>query len=181
MRKNKLITALRLAATSLEDGTFAYNWKNTHSCNCGVVACAITGMSASQLHNELLIRTTREQQSWKYITGTLCPITGIPEHKIFRALYEAGMTAKDIVQLETLSNPDVMRRMGFRQTEPKPKKRTLKQRIEAWAGFPDTPPDGKQRYEDPAVAAKYMRAWADMLAEEQQMDTPVNREQKVEA
>lgn len=98
--KTKLITALRTCAKALEQGTFEYDWSQPQSCNCGVVACAAMGESIAGMAALIQpMRTHVKDVSWRTLTATFCPVTGMPDNKVFKALMEAGMTQQDIVEL----------------------------------------------------------------------------------
>jgi hypothetical protein len=170
--KNKLITALRLAAKSLEDGTFDYDWNHLESCNCGVLLCAMKGLSRDELSTKVGEMTAGivGGPNWQRVVGTLCPITGIPTNELLRELLEAGLSAKDIVDLENLSNQGVLKRCDFGT------KKTCTDRLLRPPLVKETPIEAD--CENSAHAAIYMRAWADLLVEEGKQDRVT---QKVEA
>lgn len=154
--KTKLITALRATANALEQGTFYYEWKWPQCCNCGSLFCALTGMSASELREAIPSCAKGIDVTWKNTTGQHCPITGI--------------TQKDIIDLEYLRNPEVVKRMGLKPTTKTThmvwlwKKRKIKTVI---------PPKVNHTHRAHVIA--YMRAWADLLTEEGAMDVPAQQ------
>lgn len=150
--KTKLITALRTAAKAIEDGTIAFAWTKACRCNCGVLACALTGKSPVQLNAALPQGTG----TWEDFVGTHCPITGMPEHEILRSMFAAGLTQRDMIDLEYLENQTVLKRAGFIQS----KKRLLRR----------TKVEDVSDYSAAADVVAYMRAWADLLTEEGAMD-----------
>jgi len=109
--RTKLITALRLTAKAIEIGTFGYNWKKTDSCNCGALACTLTGMSAWQMRVAICDSMGDAGATWKEKVGRYCPITGMPANWILQVMCKAGMTPQDIVDLEYLRNPEVLKRI----------------------------------------------------------------------
>jgi hypothetical protein len=164
--KTKLITALRTAATALENGTFAYDWCEPNRCNCGVVACALLGTSPAKLP----VPKADKGDTWSDRVGYYCPITGMPENKFFATLHSYGLTPLDIVQLEYLSNPKVVERMNLRAIK------TVR------AGFLKL---GRKQvevpvaveYDEKAHLIAYLRAWAQILVEEGALDRVEVREE----
>lgn len=141
----KLITALRLTATALEEGTFAYNWDRLGSCNCGSLFCALSGRSANELYNVASARRLRSGPNdgtgtWSQLAGSYCPITGKTTDALFKELLGYGLTVKSIVDLEYLRDPAVLARLI---------------------------PPRKLDYKSARDAAAYMRAWADLLVEQE--------------
>jgi len=163
--KTKLITALRMSASALRGNRFAYAWHQPHSCNNGVLACALTGMSMLQLKERTdRLRIHSKSPSWTDIAGTHCPISGQPTDSMFSALVSYGLTVDDIVHLEYCNDPKVLKRMGFvaPQSDPRPKG--------WWKRMFQGPKESESIYTDPQFVAKYMTTWADLLQEEGRMD-----------
>lgn len=173
MRRAKLITALRTAATALSDGTFYYDWASHESCNCGVVACALLGTSAKDLEARLdAVASKRRNRSWTDLVGQHCPVVGMPTEDVFRQLFEAGLTAKDICNLEYLDDPKVLERL----TETRPAATHVRS---SWFGLrkqvvtvPASESKLEVEYDDEDHVVLYLRAWADLLAEEDAKDVP---------
>lgn len=136
----KLITALRLTANALEQGTFAYKWSHLAQCNCGALFCALSGRSPAQLSKAAKpLHLTRDNGtgSWTELAGYWCPITGMTTQALFVELLGYGLTTLDITELEYLRNPEVLKRVGR----------------------------GALNYRSATDAAAYMRAWANLLVE----------------
>jgi len=161
--KTKLITALRIAANALENNTFHYNWKRMEQCNCGVVACALLGLSATELDEHLEEISPPFQVNWAMMAGMMCPVTGVATDVIFGKLQQCGMTALDIVQLEELSNPRVLARCDFGSR----RKTTGKL---WWKKTTEEPILVSYDYKQHVIL--YLRAWADLLTEETADDAP---------
>lgn len=160
--KNKLITSLRVAANALERGSFPYAWDEPSQCNCGVLACAILGLSPTELDSVLPEIPHEESQTWTKRAGYYCPVTGMPTQQIFKALHDAGMKLEDYRELEYLDNPEALARCDF-GTITKGKlwwKKTLRQR---------------EQYDKRMHVVIYMRAWADLLTEEGRDDAPARQ------
>jgi hypothetical protein len=151
---NKLITALRLAARAIEDGTFDYDWFDGAKCNCGALCSALLGKSQKQISNML----PNEMGTWSEFVGSECPITGIPSKKILRTLLSSGLTAVDLVQLEELSNPEVLSRL-------RDKRIIIRKRLFRKPVVSTVEERAKVGRENRTDVVRYMRAWADMLVE----------------
>lgn len=203
--KTKLITALRTAAKALEGDSFAYNWRHPESCNCGIIACCLTHKSIKSLEAAL---PPIDKPSWRRILQYHCPVTGLSENAIIRSMQEAGMTQADIIHLEDLSDPEVLKRMNLGT-----KKVSHKTRIGEKSSFHKEPIDRTfwqwllrkpiqfrdvetieptYRYTESEVACDvkrdkkehtilYMRAWADLLTEQGREDAVPATEDKTPA
>ncbi len=153
--KTKLITALRTAANALADGIFSYKWTNPYACNCGVLVCSILNKSSAELRQDLLNACMTSEKdhtlnTWKSMLGRHCPITGIPTNVIFRELLNTGLSQKDIINLEELSDGKILSKITMEKTSS--------------AGI------GKWDKVDVRCAILYMRTWADILEEEGKLD-----------
>lgn len=195
--KTKLITALRTAATALENGTFAYDWGRANSCNCGIIASTLLHKSIDSL-KPIMPVMEQDHGSWRETVGRHCPVTGMSENVVLRAMQEAGMSQLDIVQLEDLSNPEVLKRFEVttKQTKTKvvgyrtevtqhPIRRTFMQvlrrsPIQHESRESQVPIEKREevmvpvkvRRDDKSHAIAYMRAWADLLNEQGKQDAP---------
>ncbi len=122
-KKEKLIAGLSLAISALKDNTIHYDWVEQDSCNCGVVAQAITGLSRPDLRkmwNEVSGALDGIKKDGKAINKTwqngvkhLCPITGQPTVDIFKILFAQGLSKSDIVHLEYMDNPAILAKSGI--------------------------------------------------------------------
>ncbi|GAB5519661.1 MAG: hypothetical protein RhofKO_19120 [Rhodothermales bacterium] len=130
----ELIAALRATALSLQDGA-SYAWSRMGSCNCGHLAQTLTGLTS------LAIQDLAHESAgdWKEQTEGFCGGTRMPLHRIFDAMLEAGMTTEDIMHLERLSSPVVLRRLGRSSV--------------------------LLDYRSRTEVVQYMNAWADLLEE----------------
>lgn len=167
--KTKLITALRQAAKAIENGTFDYNWKYRGQCNCGAVASCLTGMCSDDIE----ISLPRDLAQWKNIVGRLCPVTGMPNNKILIAMMQAGMTTKDIVDLEWLRNKSVLAAMP-RFEETKVTKPTFVASLFGAKPIERRVAVEVPRHNNAAYVAAYMRTWAGLLVKEGQDDVPAS-------
>lgn len=141
----KLITALRVAAHVLEDGSFPYTWEARAQCNCGVLFCALKGVSPQQLAS---LSGGLDKGTWSRLLGLRCPVSGVPTDALLVELQSYGLSLASIVALEWLNDPAVLARL------PRPWWRRLLRR------------PVRLHYSNKAHAIAYMRAWADLLVEQ---------------
>ena len=125
MSKQKLINGLKTAIYNLEEDTIKYDWNKPRHCNCGVVSRCILKYDNETFKN-IVERPFTEYSneglnakghcgSWSDVSKTYCSITGISNFRIFRELGEAGMTNKDIIHLENLSDPKILELSGIKK------------------------------------------------------------------
>jgi hypothetical protein len=163
--KSKLITSLRLSAKVLLGNRDLYCWEHVATCNCGILACALTNRSPAQI-NEAMAGLREETLmggdfTWDAILKYHCPLTGFSDHEVFTALKEAGLSRADMHDLEFLDNPQVVARM-VRQ----------KRRIFSWRHLRMVSVVAPVYFNDRVDCAHYMLAWADLLTEEGRLDAP---------
>jgi hypothetical protein len=170
MNKNKLITALRIAANSILSGNFCYSWTDNTRCNCGILACSLLNVSPAVLTG--LMKATEipknariplnESGTWTNRVAYHCPLTGFSNDTIFNAFKEAGLQRDDIHDLEYLANPKVLSRM---------KKRTRTWTKHHLFGKDEVfTKEINISFEKAEDVANYMLAWADILTEENALD-----------
>lgn len=127
---SKLLPALKTAIRALEADIVPYNWSKPHSCNCGVVVQAITGKDkaeVSRMHRGAEDEAVKRglvrgedisgapySATWRQIAQYSCTVTGSPIGKMMTALYDLGLTAEDIVHLEYLNNPAILKEANIK-------------------------------------------------------------------
>lgn len=123
-KKEKLIKALNIVINSLKNDTIHYSWESQSSCNCGIVAQAITGKNkeeVQELFNDVSSKlhdiNKDIQRTWKNGVKYLCPITGEPTSEIFKELFKNGLSREDIVHLEYMDNPAILERSKIETIE----------------------------------------------------------------
>lgn len=92
-----LINALRKTVADLRAENSEYNWDNSDTCNCGMLA-----------KNLGFVNTDMQQITvWSGATYTLeqmskevCSLTAAPLHRIFHTLKAYGVSHEDIVEIE---------------------------------------------------------------------------------
>jgi hypothetical protein len=127
-KKEKLINGLRLSISALTNDTIIYDWHQQESCNCGVVAQAITGIKRDKLKlkfseqiseklNDIKYKDDKKVQlTWRNAVKYLCPITGLSNIEILDRLHGAGLSKEDMVHLEYMNNPAILAKSGIETT-----------------------------------------------------------------
>ena len=122
----KLITALRSAAQKLLDEEVNYDWSQSASCNCGILAAQMLQITPNELLENYLLECNSikfmqsryfqdvEEFSWSELTShvtadfewedNICPDTGIPIINVVLTLLGYGFEPDDIDNLEWLED-----------------------------------------------------------------------------
>jgi hypothetical protein len=132
-----LVDALRRTVSRLEGGA-TFRWAHMGHCNCGHLAQSLTTLSPDEIHRRAIARAGDwTTQALEIGDGETCPTSGLPMDEVFRTMLDAGLTPRDLADLESLSSPIVLATLpvGQRQLD-------------------------KRRRED---AVRYLAAWADLL------------------
>lgn len=108
-RPLSLAVSLRRVAELLRNGRVEYEWDLSNQCNMGLIARAALGLSRNQFSK--LEKPVSHQPLWEERAEAYCPMTGIPEIKLFRVLHDVGFRFEDYGEAENLSNPDVVERI----------------------------------------------------------------------
>lgn len=117
--KTKLIDVLEKCIAALRAGSVGYNWHEQCSCNCGIVAQAITGkvhdkMKEGYLNKGLVyLEVNKIRCTWSNLVKEYCPITGESLLEIFNLFYSYGISREDIVHLEYLSDKKILAKSGI--------------------------------------------------------------------
>lgn len=136
----KVIQALRETATQIATSG-RYEWGHMGSCNCGHLAQNVTSFTRAEIQQFAL----QKRGDWSEQVVDYCPTSGYPMDLIIGRMIEFGFTQSDLRQLENLSNPEILAKVGV----------TFFNRNV----MSDT--------------VKYMNAWADLL-ENQWMEQNIN-------
>ncbi len=166
--KTKLIEALRVVADGIQSEKLPYDWRYKSTCNCGLVACALLDVSPNQLNSRITKAFGNESGSWSDEVGNRCTVTGRPIAQIFKDLESAGLSPRDIQELEYLNNEQVVSAMKAAH----PMKRHWFKLVGGITIYKD----------NPESVIEYMRTWANILERDQQMeaieDRPLNLNRK---
>jgi hypothetical protein len=102
-----LIHALRTTATRLAQGS-PYKWSDFACCNCGHLAQSVTQLSAREIYEAAFLRTG----DWGEQAREFCASSGYPIDFVLSRLFELGLTAEDVHNLERLSDDRVLRELS---------------------------------------------------------------------
>ena len=125
-----LIDALKKTVRRLKDNRSSYQWGHLGSCNCGHLAQTVTHLSKGEIH-ELAVRSLGEDWSEKALD--YCKGSGYPVEHILTEMMNLGLTKRDIVSLERLDDPAVLKQLpeGERHLK-KNKREDVITYMEAW-------------------------------------------------
>lgn len=114
-KKQNLINALNKVVDALKTDSVLYKWTQPSSCNCGLVVQALLGKNEHEIWSEFiplqkaLKGKNIEQCSWKNAVHHFCSVSGKPLFEIFETLEKLGLAPKDMVHLEYLENPVILK------------------------------------------------------------------------
>ena len=103
-----LSEALDIVAERLSCGA-PYQWGHMGQCNCGHVAQVLTNKTAREIHQSAIAQQTGE---WTEFANDYCSDSGALIGDVFRDLLGAGLSRDDIMHLENLSDPVVVKSVG---------------------------------------------------------------------
>lgn len=81
-----------------------YQWGHMGSCNCGFLAQAVTGKSASEIHSAAMDGFG----DWSEQLNDYCQATGRGMNGLIDELLAAGFDREDLAHLERLSDPVII-------------------------------------------------------------------------
>ena len=106
MKKEKLIHALKKTAVDLDNGC-DYEWGHMGRCNAG---CLVQNLM-DKTDTEIASMVNFEIDEWSEHAKEYCSGTNQNVEVLFRRLQDFGLSHQDIVHLEYLSDPNILRRM----------------------------------------------------------------------
>jgi hypothetical protein len=162
-KKHRLLEAIKVVANALKNDTAHYDWTKANACNCGLIAQALLGINEHELQKRINQEVPTKKHTWKTVVQTYCPLTGLSEAAILRELQEAGLTPMDMVHLEFLENPAILRTAGFTYEK------------KTWYGRTITVSQ-QPNYKSPLDVYRYLTGWIKIL-EAEPNDTPAYRAQ----
>ncbi|MEM9017218.1 MAG: hypothetical protein AAGC68_09390 [Verrucomicrobiota bacterium] len=102
-----LIEALREAADRISAGA-RYEWGHLARCNCGHLVQSLTRMTDVQISQAV----DHQLDEWTEHAKAFCPNSGRSVDDLFLTLEKSGMSRKDVIHLENLTDPRVLSRIG---------------------------------------------------------------------
>jgi hypothetical protein len=103
----EVVEALRKTAENLENST-NYMWGHMGSCNCGNLAQVITKRTKAEIHAFAM----QGSGDWNEQVNHYCGETKLPIDLVIFELLTFGFTSEDLQNLEKLSDPLVLDRLG---------------------------------------------------------------------
>ena len=102
----EMIEVLRKTARKIENSS-SYQWGHMGLCNCGFLAQEITSLSKEEIHR----RAMQRHGDWSEQLNDYCPTSGFPMDYLISELIAFGFTRTELVHLEKLSAPAVLRQL----------------------------------------------------------------------
>ena len=106
-KNKKLENALNQTINRLKEDDTPYSWGHFGKCNCGHLAQTITNRSSSEIHAS----ASYLGGDWGVRVEEYCPVSRFLIDDIIRQLLVLGLEQKDIVHLENLSDPEILKRV----------------------------------------------------------------------
>lgn len=110
------LEALKKTLYVLENGLVKYNWTNSLSCNCGILAQCALNINAYDLEKQLyknlpsgIYGTEKYNTSWASRFTRYCTQTGLPINTVFESLISLGFTKEEIGDFENLGDPSILK------------------------------------------------------------------------
>lgn len=98
---SEVIAALRTTAARLQAGA-PYQWGHAGMCNCGHLAQTVTQLPKADIYREVA-------GEWSEYLEDRCPVTGERVDDLAAAMERFGFSPGELVDLERLSDPAVLR------------------------------------------------------------------------
>ena len=155
--------ALEKTIYNLENNVYEYRWSSPHTCNCGVLAKTVLG--GKNIFNAGFSCTLPKGRGGAFSSHAICITTGIEVPEIFKTLSECGFSHNDLIELEFLSNTSILSKLG--QTS------RYNEFIEAYV-------ISSSEFDNKGTLIKYLKAWVQILKEEQPTVTNVEPQPKTE-
>ena len=102
----ELIEGIRKTIQKLKNGA-AYQWGHMGACNCGNLAQELTKLTKGEIHRFAMQR----HGDWNEQLIDYCPTSGYPMDLMVGKMLETGLTLDDLMHLEKLSDPEILRYM----------------------------------------------------------------------
>ena len=125
----KLIRAIRSTVKKLIHNA-PYQWGHMGSCNCGLLAQEMTRMSKADIHSLAM----HSEGSWTDQSRAYCPTSSLPMDFLISAMLAYGLEIKDLEYLEKLSDPKILKTIGFPSLRFNLRKDVIRY-METWAGI----------------------------------------------
>jgi len=128
-KKNKLVSAIRRAADNISSGD-GYEWGHMGRCNCGHLARELTSLSAADIQRYAM----EKSGDWADQVLDFCPTSGMTMDWLISELSSYGLSHRDLIDLERLSNIEVLEKAGT-QSLSKNNAADVAHYMNTWAGI----------------------------------------------
>jgi len=137
----ELVRAMRSAAKRLRANA-VYSWGHHGSCNCGHLIQSLTKLT----HRQIRQAAHQKDGEWKDLSRTHCETSGLEVDKILKILFSLGLNVEDIIHLENLSDPKILKLMPIDSNSVKRNNRMhLIYYLESWADYIDSKSAGSRK------------------------------------
>jgi hypothetical protein len=106
-KKEVLIGAIRSAADKIA-ATESYEWGHMGRCNCGHLVRELTPLNDAEIQRMAM----EKSGDWADQVLDFCPESGMTMDWLISELTSYGLSPRDLIDLERLSNQDVLERSG---------------------------------------------------------------------
>lgn len=131
-KKELLVSAIRRAADSISSGSH-YEWGHMGSCNCGHLAQQLTQKTKDEIHRAAM----EKKGDWADQVLDFCPQSGMTMDWLISELTSYGLSTRDLIDLERLTNPSVLEKAGVPYLS-KNKKEDVVTYMHSWADLMET-------------------------------------------
>jgi hypothetical protein len=128
-KKEKLVSAIRRAADNISAGD-GYEWGHMGRCNCGHLARELTSLSAADIQRYAM----EKSGDWADQVLDFCPSSGMTMDWLISELSSYGLSHRDLIDLERLSNAEVLESAGSIELS-KNKAADVAHYMNTWAGI----------------------------------------------
>lgn len=103
----EIIEVLRETSKRIGTSKSGYDWKNIGACNCGNLVQVVTGMDKKRIHKSGI----QKHGDWEMLVYLYKENSQYEIDQIIKTLINLGFTPEDIVNLESLSAPEILQRL----------------------------------------------------------------------
>ena len=128
-KKEVLIGAIRSAADKIA-ASDAYEWGHMGRCNCGHLVRELTPLSDAEIQRMAM----EKSGDWADQVLDFCPESGMTMDWLISELTSYGLTPRDLIDLERLSNQEVLERSGHSELK-KNQASDVALYMHTWAGL----------------------------------------------
>lgn len=149
----ELIKTLRDTSKRIAGNKSNYDWKNIGACNCGNLVQIVTGHDKKQIHQHGI----QKHGDWEMLVYLYNDNGKYEIDKTIKVLLDLGFTLDDIVNLENLSDPEILAKVpGNKQFLKRDARIDVILYLETWANMLEESMLGEitleRQYLDPVMA-----------------------------